>query len=36
MFKFFFTGLGEIAPVTREVLRESEPNAKRRPHIHVS
>lgn len=36
MFKFFFTGLGEIAPVTREVLRESEPNAKRRPHVHVS
>ena len=36
MFKFFFTGLGEIAPVAREVLRESEPNAKRRPHIHVS
>jgi hypothetical protein len=36
MFKFLFTGLGEIAPVTREVLRESEPNAKRRPHVHVS
>lgn len=36
MFKFFFTGLGEIAPVTREVLRESEPSAKRRPHVHVS
>lgn len=36
MFKFLITGLGEIAPVTREVLRESEPKAKRRPHIHVS
>ncbi len=36
MFKFLFTGHGEIAPVTREVLRESEPNAKRRPHVHVS
>jgi hypothetical protein len=36
MFKFLVTGLGEIAPVTREVLRESEPNAKRRPHVHVS
>ena len=36
MFKFLFTGLGEIAPMTREVLRESEPNAKRRPHVHVS
>ncbi|WP_281534907.1 amino acid transporter [Cryobacterium breve] len=36
MFKFLFTGLGEIAPVTREVLREAEPNAKRRPYVHVS
>lgn len=36
MFKFLVTGLGEIAPVTREVLRESEPQAKRRPHVHVS
>jgi hypothetical protein len=36
MFKFLITGRGEIAPVTREVLRESEPNAKRRPSVHVS
>ncbi|MGO4105640.1 amino acid transporter [Leifsonia sp. YAF41] len=36
MFKFLITGAGEIAPVTREVLRASEPNAKRRPSIHVS
>jgi hypothetical protein len=36
MFKFLITGRGEIAPVTREVLRESEPNAKRRPAVHVS
>ncbi|WP_327013422.1 amino acid transporter [Cryobacterium sp. GrIS_2_6] len=36
MFKFLFTGMGEIAPVTREVLREAEPNAKRRPYVHVS
>jgi hypothetical protein len=36
MFKFLFTGMGEIAPVTREVLREAEPNAKRRPSVHVS
>ena len=36
MFKFLITGHGEIAPVTREVLRKSEPKAKRRPHVHVS
>jgi hypothetical protein len=36
MFKFLITGAGEIAPVTREVLRASEPNPKRRPSIHVS
>jgi hypothetical protein len=36
MFKFLVTGRGEIAPVTREVLRETEPNAKRRPSVHVS
>jgi hypothetical protein len=36
MLRFLVTGKGEIAPVTREVLRESEPNAKRRPAVHVS
>ena len=36
IFKFLVTGKGEIAPVTREVLRESERNAKRRPAVHVS
>lgn len=36
MMKFLVTGKGEIAPVTREVLRETEPNAKRRPSVHVS
>jgi hypothetical protein len=36
MFKFLVTGVGEIAPVTREVLRESERNVKRRPAVHVS
>jgi hypothetical protein len=36
MFKFLVTGTGEVAPVTREVLRESEKDAKRRPLVHVS
>jgi hypothetical protein len=36
MLRFLVTGKGEVAPVTREVLRESEPNPKRRPAVHVS
>jgi hypothetical protein len=36
MLKYLFFGTGEVAPVTREVLREAEHNAKRRPIIHVS
>jgi hypothetical protein len=36
MLRYLFTGVGEIAPVTREVLREAERNAKRRPQVHVS
>ena len=36
MLRYLFTGSGEIAPVTREVLREAEHTAKRRPQVHVS
>ncbi|MCU1406532.1 MAG: hypothetical protein JWQ43_2835 [Glaciihabitans sp.] len=36
MFRFLVTGSGEVAPVTREVLRESEKEVKRRPSVHVS
>ena len=33
--RFLFFGVGEVAPITREVLRRAEPNRERRPHIHV-
>jgi len=36
MAKFLITGGGEIAVVTREVLRQAEPNHKVRPRVHVS
>ncbi|NII49666.1 hypothetical protein FHR77_000079 [Frigoribacterium endophyticum] len=36
MGRFLVTGAGEVAPVTREVLRRAEPNRSRRPDVHVS
>ncbi|MGZ4479398.1 MAG: amino acid transporter [Nocardioidaceae bacterium] len=35
LLKFLLFGAGEVAPVTREVLRQAEPRRQGRPHIHV-
>ncbi|MET3806646.1 hypothetical protein ABIB25_003662 [Nakamurella sp. UYEF19] len=36
LFRFLFTGEGEVAPTTREVLRRAEPDRELRPTVHVA
>ena len=33
--RFIFFGEGDIAPTTREILRQAEPDVSKRPVIHV-
>lgn len=35
LLRFLLFGAGEVAPVTREILRRAEPDRSKRPHVHA-
>ncbi len=36
LLKYLFMGAGDVPPVTREILRQAEPDPDKRPTVHVS
>ena len=35
MIRYVLSGQGDVAPITREILRQAEPNRQKRPGIHA-